>query len=213
MSTECESIDRESPENDEVMVTKGSDQDIIRTLEVEGGTLAFQGLRRRMKIHQEKLSRALLRLEEDGYVRHVQNGYSLTQKGSSLAHRWMAEPPKIYSTVLQSFLPGDLSPHTMAHHLEGRWFHNLRWLGIKEEGDNIILRWVTEATGTEVVLHLSWGQVRVETDAVGREPLIEALMGAQKVFGYLTEPWQEDWERTNRGASLLRWSEGHHPAG
>jgi len=43
----------------------------------------------------------------------------------------------------------------MAWHLEGRWFHNLGWLGIKEEGDHIILRWVIEVSGTEAFLHLS----------------------------------------------------------
>ncbi|MGD0818765.1 MAG: hypothetical protein ABR986_10290 [Methanomassiliicoccales archaeon] len=213
MQTEQDIIDHGTPEENEVTVTNGSDRDIIRMLEADGGTLAFQGIRRRTKIHQETLSRALLRLEEDGYVQHAPNGYSLTQKGSNLAHQWLTEPPKVYSTILQSFLPGDLSPLTMAHHLEGRWFHNLRWLGIKEEGDSIMLRWVTEATGTEVVLHLSWGQVRVETDAAGQENRIEALMGAQKLFGYLTEPWQEDWERMHRGASLLGWSDRHHPTG
>jgi hypothetical protein len=86
-------------------------------------------------------------------------------------------------------------------------------LGIKEEDDRIILRWVTEVSGIEVVLNLSWGQIRVETDAMGREPLIEALMGAQKVFGFLTEPWQEDWERMHRGTNLLGWSDLHHATG
>jgi DNA-binding HxlR family transcriptional regulator len=213
MPTECDLIAEEAMEEHEVLVTKELDQDIIRMLEADGGTLAFQGLRRRMNIHQEKLSRALQRLEEDGYVQRMSKGYALTQKGSSLAQRWLIEPPKAYSTILQSFLPGDLSPLTMAHHLEGRWFHNLRWLGIKEEGDHLTLRWVTEASGIEVMLHLAWGQVRVETDAVGQEHLIEALMGAQKVFGYLTEPWQEDWERMHRGTNLLGWSDRHHAAG
>jgi DNA-binding HxlR family transcriptional regulator len=213
MPTECDLVDEETLEEQELLVANGLDQDIIRTLEADGGTLAFQGLRRRMNIHQEKLSRALQRLEGDGLVQRLPNGYALTQKGSGYAHRWLAEPPRAYSTILQSFLPGDLSPLTMAHHLEGRWFHNLRWLGIKEDGDHLILRWVTEVSGIEVVLHLAWGQVRVETDAVSQEALLEALMGAQKVFGYLTEPWQEDWERMHQGASLLGWTDRHRAAG
>jgi len=213
MTNECKAMDHEVREEPEALAIKEPDQGIIRMLEADGGTMAFQGLRRSMNIHQEKLSRALQRLEEDGYVQHTSKGYVLTQKGSFLAQRWLTEPPKAYSTILQSFLPGDLSPTTMAQHLEGRWFHNLRWQGIKDDGDQIILRWVTEATGVEVVLHLAWGQVRVETDAVDRERLIEALMGAQKVFGYLTESWQEDWERVQAGTNLLACTSRHRAAG
>ena len=213
MTTENKAIVQGASKKPEIPAIQEPDQGIIRTLVADGGTMAFQGLRRRMNIHQEKLSRALQRLEGDGYVQHTSKGYVLTSKGSSLAHLWLYEPPKAYSTILQSFLPGDLSPRTMAHHLEGRWFHNLRWQGIKDEGDQIILRWVTEVTGVEVVLHLAWGQVRVETDAVDRERLIEALMGAQKVFGYLTEPWEEDWERMHAGTCLLGWSDRHRAAG
>ena len=213
MKTERKAMERIAPEDPDIMEIKEPDQGVIRTLEADGGTMAFQGLRRRMNIHQEKLSRALQRLEEDGYVLHTSKGYLLTPKGSNLAQHRLTETPKAYSTILQSFLPGDMSPSTMAHHLEGRWFHNLRWQGIKDEGDQIILRWVTEATGVEVVLHLAWGQVRVETDAVDRERLIEALMGAQKIFGYLTEPWQEDWENMQVGTSMLACSSCHRPAG
>jgi DNA-binding MarR family transcriptional regulator len=213
MTTERKALQRGVLKEPEILAIQEPDQGIIRTLEADGGTMAFQGLRRRMNIHQEKLSRALQRLEGEGYVQHTSKGYVLTQKGSSLAQQWLCEAPKAYSTILQSFLPGDLSPANMAHHLEGRWFHNLRWQGIKEDGHQIILRWVTEVTGVEVVLHLSWGQVRVETDAVDRERLIEALMGAQKVFGYLTEPWQEDWERMQVGTNMLGWSGRHRAAG
>lgn len=213
MKTERKALERVPSNDPEILAIQETDQGVIRTLEADGGTMAFQGLRRRMNIHQEKLSRALQRLEGDGYVQHTAKGYVLTEKGSSLAQRCLCESPKAYSTILQSFLPGDLSPATMAHHLEGRWFHNLRWQGIRDDGDHIVLRWLTETTGVEVVLHLSWGQVRVETDAVDRERLIEALMGAQKVFGYLTEPWQEDWERMQVGTSMLAWSGRHRTAG
>jgi hypothetical protein len=213
MTTERKTPQQTVSKEPEILTIQEPDQGIIRTLVADGGTMAYQGLRRRMNIHQETLSRALQRLEADGYVKHMAKGYVLTEKGSILAQRWLYEPPKAYSTILQSFLPGDLSPINMAHHLEGRWFHNLRWQGIKDDGDHIVLRWLTETTGVEVVLHLAWGQVRVETDAVDRERLIEALMGAQKVFGYLTEPWQEDWERMQMGTSMLAWSGQHRAAG
>lgn len=207
MPAECEITRQVTGNEPEITDIKEPDLDIVRLLESDGGIMAFQGLRRRMNIHQEKLSRALQRLEEDGYVQRTPKGYTLTPRGSCLAQQWLRSPPRTYTTILQSFLPADLSPVTMAQHLEGRWFHNLRWLGCREDGDETVLRWVTEEGGVEIILKLRWGQIIVETDASDQERLIEALIAAQKVFGYLTEPWREDWERMHMGAKLVGWSD------
>ena len=91
MKTERKALERVPPNDPEVLAIQETDQGIIRTLEADGGTMAFQGLRRRMNIHQEKLSRALQRLEGDGYVQHTSKGYVLTEKGSSLAQRGLCE--------------------------------------------------------------------------------------------------------------------------
>ena len=213
MKTERKAMERIAPEAPDIMEIKEPDQGVIRTLEADGGTMAFQGLRRRMNIHQEKLSRALQRLEEDGYVLHTSKGYLLTPKGSSLAQRRLTETPKAYSTILQSFLPGDISPSTMAHHLEGRWFNNLRWQGIKDEGDQIILRWVTEATGVEVVIapRLGPGQGgdgrrRPGTFARGAHRGAEGLRLSDRTVA-------EDWENMQVGTSMLACSSCHRPAG
>lgn len=191
-----------------------TDIDIMRSLEAEGGDVAFQGLRRVTNLHQETLSRALKRLEEDGYVKRTPRGYRLTDAGSHLAHGLPLAPPKAYATVFQSFLPGDVGPGELAGRLEGRWFNNLRWLGMREDGEEAVLRWVTEGSGIEIVVRLRWGQAIVETDASGQEELVEALVAAQRVFGHLTEQWRNGLERIPSGVNLLWWSDrAPRPAG
>lgn len=36
---------------------------------------------------------------------------------------------------------------------------------------------------------------------------------ALDVFGYLTEPWQEDWKHTPAGTDLSEWSSRYHVDG
>lgn len=152
--------------------------------------------------------------EEDGHVERTDRGYRLTDAGSDLAQRLLLAPPKVYATAFRSFLPGDISPGELASHLRGRWFNNLRWLAMKEEGEEAVLRWVTEGSGTEIVARLRWGQAVIETDAAERDELVEALIAAQRVFGHLIEPWRRGPDRVPSGVNLLRRSDrSSRPAG
>ncbi len=177
------------------------DLDVLRTLGDDEGRVAFQGLRRRMNVHQERLSRSLQRLGDEGLVSKGPRGYVLTDKGSAFAHRWFSPSSPNTTIILQSFLPTDLSPHQLANRLEGKWFGNLRWLGAKDEPDGATLRWVTEASGVEVTLRVSWGKILVETNATERDSLWEAFLAAQKIFGQLSGSWSRDWEHPQLSVS------------
>ncbi len=177
------------------------DIDVLRTLGGDEGRVAFQGLRRRMNVHQERLSRSLQRLEEEGLVSKGPRGYVLTEKGSAFAHRWFTQSPSEFTVILQSFLPTDLSPNQVAARLEGKWFGNLRWLGAKDDPDGSTLRWVTEETGIEVVLRVSWGKIVVETNATQREGLWEAFIAAQRIFAQLSVSWTQDWSQPQYSVS------------
>jgi predicted transcriptional regulator len=177
----------------ELAALRDLDIDVLRALGGDEGRVAFQGLRRRMNVHQERLSRSLQRLEEEGLVSKGPRGYVLTDKGSAFAHRWFSPTSSVPTVMIQSFLPTDLSPHQVAGRLEGKWFGSLRWLGAKEEPDGETLRWVTEETGVEVVLRVTWGRIVVETNADSREGLWEAFVAAQRIFGQLSGSWSQDW--------------------
>ena len=133
---------------------RDSDLGVLRALRSNEGYMAFQGLRRQMNMHQEKLSRALQRLEGDGLVARSSKGYSLTPRGKFITQNLSLMSPKVYTAILQSMLPGDRSPADLSEHIEGRWSGDLRWLGSKEEGDELALKWMLGDRGAEVVLRL-----------------------------------------------------------
>lgn len=174
----------------EPLELRSTDLEVLRSLGADE-ELAFQGLRRRMHVHQEKLSRALQRLERDGLVERSERGYVLTPKGSEVAHRWFAPVQEELRTVLQSYLPAGADPGAIARHLEGRWFGNIRWLGSRETPTERILRWVTFEPEVEVVLRLRWGQAVVETSASEPLGMVEAFVAAQQIFAQLTGPWDD----------------------
>jgi len=171
---------------------RSSDIEVLLSLG-QDEALAFQGLKRKMHIHQEKLSRALQRLEDVGLVAKTERGYALTAKGTEMAQRWPVKEPKGYETILQSFIPGGVHPRLIAQQLEGRWFGNLRWLGTREGPEETVLRWVTYDTEVEVALRIRWGEVIVDTDAHDRDGMIDAFLAAQLIYAQLVGPWSESW--------------------
>jgi DNA-binding MarR family transcriptional regulator len=162
------------------------DLEILRVLgdQVES-TIAFQGLRRRMNIHQEKLSRALQRLEQDDLVARTPGGYTITPKGSQIVDRWVPRATGGLETLLEAYLPADVSPGFVASRLRGRWFGSLRWLGQAEAPGKMVLRWVTEETGVEVRVTLTWGHLVVETDAESGPGHRDAFQATQEIFAHL----------------------------
>ncbi len=161
---------------------------VLKAIADDDVTVSFQGLRRRTGFHQESLSRALSRLEGDGLVRRARGGYILTENGQALAHRWLSAPSTPRSIILQSYLPQEIVPKSLVQKLVGRWFGNLRWLGVKEEGEGATLKWMTERRGVEVVLRIRPCQVTVESDAQDALGMSEAFFAAQKIMGAIQRP-------------------------
>ena len=64
--------------------------------------VAFQGIRRRLGIHPEQLSRALHRLADDGLVEHTEHGYRATAKALTvLSPSHMPAPPHLVAVGLR----------------------------------------------------------------------------------------------------------------
>jgi hypothetical protein len=173
---------------------RDSDLEVLRALRSNEGHMAFQGLRRQMNMHQEKLSRSLQRLEGDGLVARSPKGYSLTARGMFITQNLSLISPRIYTTILQSMLPGDRSPAELSGYIEGRWFGDLRWLGSKEKGDEHVLRWLLGDRGSEVVLRLRWGQLVVETDA-SKEEVDLAFIAAHRILYAVLQPFRDGFDQ------------------
>ena len=67
---------------------KERDIDVIQVIQIEDlAYFTFIGLKRRLKIHPETLSRILTRLTQDGILKKTNKGYSLTTKGKHLLNQ------------------------------------------------------------------------------------------------------------------------------
>lgn len=179
--------ERAAVEDLEATSLRSTDVEVLRSLGADEA-LAFSGLRRKMHVHQEKLSRALHRLEEEGLVSRTERGYALTPKGAEVACRLAPVGRGEMTTVLRSYLPASAAPAQVAESLEGRWFGNLRWLGRRDAEGGTQLMWTTFSPEVEVVLRLLWGEAMVETDASDPEGMAEAFQGARHILAQLDGP-------------------------
>src|SRR5512136_3427795 len=85
------------------------DREVLEFLSKDpAAQVAFQGIRRRLGIHPEQLSRALHRLGEDGLVQKTDLGYRVTPKALAIfsPREWASEDAGV--TILQTFLPSSL---------------------------------------------------------------------------------------------------------
>ena len=112
--------------------------------------LAFQGLKRKLGMHQETLSRALHRLESDHLVERTEDGYRLTRRGSEILNVTLRAESKKGNKVLETYLPTDVPTSEVISRLKYSWFSTLRWLGYSENENESILTWLTEDGSTQV---------------------------------------------------------------
>ncbi|HVL88188.1 MAG TPA: Lrp/AsnC family transcriptional regulator [Candidatus Thermoplasmatota archaeon] len=140
-------------------------------------TVAFQGLRRRLHVHQQALARALKRLQDDGLVAHDENGYRLTDAGCRVAVAMGAvSAPRLAAPsvpILQALLPPHVSSEAVVERLSGRWFRGLRWYGKSEGPGETTLTWLAEPDGSAVRVRMSGGSFAVEA---------EGPLGSTKAF-------------------------------
>lgn len=159
------------------------DREVLALLAQESpGRVAFQGMRRLLDIHQESLSRALRRLEEDGYVVAAEDGYALTPLGRTRGGSLDRTEALTGVPVLRTVLPGADLGRQAAEALRRRWFGPLRWFGAGEGEEGPVLSWTTEDGG--VRLDARFQGVLLAVDARVEDPsrLPEAIHAAHRLL-------------------------------
>ena len=139
------------------------DVDILEFLSDEGFRFfTFEGLKRRLGLHPETLSRILNRLEAEGIIKKSSEGYTIiTDIAKNLKQNSISNSASKV-TLLQTFLPSDMPVDQLILDLRGRWFGLLRWLGLAESNESVTLKWVTEDGDIQVDAKITINMLTIE---------------------------------------------------
>ena len=162
------------------------DSDILAFLSQEDFTFfTFEGLKRRLGLHPETLSRILNRLEQEGIIKKTSEGYKVTREIAKHLKLRGSSTSESHMTLLQTYLPSDLPVQQLVSNLRGRWFGLLRWLGSAENSENITLKWVTEDGDIQIDAKITEAQLTIEAKFLHHTNLDRALKAAYQLMAYI----------------------------
>ena len=191
--------DLERPSDNDLVILKAIGEDD------DARELSFQGIKRKLGLHQETLSRALHRLQRDGFVERLEHAYKISPKGlSTISHdngfRPKLEPIDPYAvSLLQAKLPADVNLNDIVDALSYRWFGNLRWLGSTLARDSATLNWITSDSGLKLSVRIKEDALTIETFPTSANSISEASRAAFQLFDLVTRALRSNSSRTDAG--------------
>ena len=161
------------------------DANVLSLIDEEGlTTFTFDGLKRRLGLHPETLSRILSRLEEEGIVKKTCEGYTVTPKLTRLKLNPSRQETQNMS-LLQTYLPSNMLTQQLISTLNGKWFGILRWLGMAENSEGVTLKWVTEDGGIQIAANISGTALNIDAKFLNDNNLDLALKAAYQLMAYI----------------------------
>jgi hypothetical protein len=152
----------------------------------EGLTVfTFDGLKRLTGLHQEKLSRIIDRLEEEGLLEKVDEGYRITARGNETIPRPLSTTLQPIP-IVQSLLPRDVDLQQIISGLKGRWFGGLRWLGYSQDNDATILKWIAEEDGIQIEARFADSYLSIDAKVAQGKEVSQAVKAAHQLLGHVS---------------------------
>jgi len=167
-----------------------NDTKVLALLNEAGSNYSFRGLMRRLNLHQESLSRALHRLEEVGLVEKTMAGYKLSKSAGVVARPKQRLKGSDYMQLLQTYIPINVKPVEVVRQLVGKWFKNLRWLGMIESATGYTLQWTSEDGSFQINLRLISDYIVIETNASTEKEKVQAMAGSYAIYQQITKVMQ-----------------------
>jgi DNA-binding HxlR family transcriptional regulator len=185
-----------------------NDTKILSFLNQEtGANYSFKGLLRKLNLHQQSLSRALSRLEDLGLIEKSSLGYKLSKNGESIMtlstksnmekrigaleegeQEEVEKKKNGYVQLLQTYVPIDIKSDEIVHALIGKWFNNLRWIGmIESETGEYMLQWINDNNTFQIILRVISKYLIIETNANSDKEKVEAMIGSYRIFEQITK--------------------------
>src|SRR2546428_574069 len=163
------------------------DREVLEFLSQDPSTqVAFQGLRRRLGIHPEQLSRALHRLAQDELVERTELGYRVSRRALGILSPSSLPPAEPTVTILQTSLPAHVDLRGLVGALRGTWIGPLRWYGLAESDEGLRLGWALEddSIGIEILVRPGQLTMNAKVDAPSR--LDEATRLGYELFHHVS---------------------------
>ena len=176
-----------------------NDNKILALLNEPGSNYSFRGLMRKLNLHQQSLSRALHRLEEMNLVEKSPLGYRLSEAGAiavSKIELLQQQKPRgrEYMQLLQTYIPLHIKASEVMHHLIGRWFKNLRWIGMIRSDTGYTLQWVSDDGSFQINLRLIAEYIVIETNASTEKEKVQAMVGSYAIYEHITKVMQNRFD-------------------
>ena len=162
---------------DSVVLAALSEEDLI--------TFSFDGLKRRLGLHPETLSRILLRLEQEGFIEKKVDGYCVTSRINQVSKMGSTSVGEPRVPLLQTFLPSDVSVARLVSELRGRWFGPLRWLGLSENDEGVTLKWVTEEGSIQVEARICGAALAIDAKFLQERNMDIALKASFELLNHI----------------------------
>jgi len=188
-----------------------NDKKILSLLNQDGDVsdnqYTFNGLVRKLGIHQQSLARSLHRLENAGLVKKTDYGYKLTKNLDSVLvkksridlenlSKIVLHQQTQFEQIIQLYIPTTIKVEDVVNKLLGRWFGTLRWIGIVEGDGGYVLQWASNEK-YHVNLKLVSRYAVVESDAEGAKNKSEATINAHRILEQITKLLKEGQERAD----------------
>lgn len=162
------------------------DADVLSLIDEEALTVfTFDGLKRRLGLHPETLSRVLARLEDDGIVKKEVNGYTVTPKINRLRVQ-EARSEESLVPLLQTYLPSNTQVQQLVTNLKGKWFGLLRWFGLAEDNRGVVMKWITEDGGIQINATIQDNTLNIEGKFLRDNNLNRALSASYQLMSYIS---------------------------
>jgi DNA-binding transcriptional ArsR family regulator len=151
---------------------------------------SFQGLRRRLGLHQETLTRTLKRLEDARAIERSADGYTLKSPVSNFSFSVRTNPP-VSKPIVEAYLPAQVDVTVLFQRLRGKWFGNFRWLGYSHDGNLLSMSWISDDGRMELQARINSDKITIGADTHGNQDQSEQMTAAYQLFDHITKIAEE----------------------
>jgi biotin operon repressor len=167
------------------------EREVLKLLAKDQNTyFSFQGLRRRLGLHQETLTRTLKRLEEADVIQRSAEGYKLRNNGNTFSFN-IPTNEVFAKPVIDAYLPADIDVTVLFQKLRGHWFSDFRWLGYSHDGNQLSMTWISEDGQMQVQARIGGGKIIIAADSFANNEEPRRIAAAYQLFDHVTKIAEE----------------------